>query len=238
MGSRKILIVEDDQVVVSLVRAALKADFIVDNAVNLKQCMTLLQSETNYQLILIDRMLPDGDGLTLCGQIREMDGLAQVPVIFLSAKDSEADKVSGLFAGADDYMTKPFGLLELKARVLAHLRKQTRKLSAGHLHMDPESLRVFLHNGQEKTEILLTPLEFKLLQVLMNSLGDVISRENILVRVWGQETHVSDRVVDSHISHLRKKIRGSDLLLEGLRGEGYRLTLNEVAIKKRLPQAA
>lgn len=224
MSHRKILIVEDDRVVVSLVQAALKADFAVSSVSTMAECLELLQNETDFSLFLIDRMLPDGDGLSLCGQIRQMDALSQVPVIFLSAKDSEADKVSGLFAGADDYITKPFGPLELKARVMARLRVQARKLSAGRVHLDPDALRASVEMDLGRVDLTLTPIEFKILLALMTSLGEVLSRENLLTRVWGEGTFVNDRVVDSHISHLRKKLKSSDLLLEALRGEGYRLS--------------
>lgn len=229
MPQRKILIVEDDRVVVGLVKASLKNDFVVRSVETIAACVELLQNETDFDLIFIDRMLPDGDGLNLCGQIRQMDSLSQVPVIFLSAKDSEADKVSGLFAGADDYMTKPFGPLELKARVMARLRVQSRKMSAGRLHLDVDGFRAFVLNGENKDELSLTPNEFKILLALMQSLGEVLSREVLLSRVWGESTFVNDRVVDSHISHIRKKLKESDLVLEALRGEGYRLSL---AIKK------
>lgn len=224
MLSRKILIVEDDPVIVGLVRASLKDDFEVKNAPSIASCIDMLQNETDFSLILIDRMLPDGDGLNLCGQIRQMDLLSQIPVIFLSAKNSESDKVSGLFAGADDYMTKPFGPLELKARVLARLRGQGRKFSAGRVSLDVEGFRAFVQNGDSKIELQLTPIEFKILSALMQSLGDVLTREVLLTRVWGQNCFVNDRVVDSHVSHLRKKLKDSGLLLEALRGEGYRLS--------------
>lgn len=234
MSSRKILIVEDDRIVIGLVRASLKDDFSVVGATSIEECLRLIQNETDFSLILIDRMLPDGDGLSLCGQIRQMDRLARVPVIFLSAKDSESDKVSGLFAGADDYMTKPFGPLELKARVLARLRGQSRTVSAGRISLDIEGFRAFVHIGESRSELPLTPIEFKILSVLMQNLGDMLTRDTLLTRVWGPNCFVNDRVVDSHVSHLRKKLKESGLVLEALRGEGYRLSVAEA----KLGQAA
>lgn len=224
MALRKILLVEDDRTTAGLVKAALKADFQVQHVGSISECQALLQNEKQFALIIIDRSLPDGDGISLCTELRQTEALANTPVVFLTAKDSESDKVSGFFAGADDYITKPFGPLELKARVMARLRTQQRKLTAGRLHLDVDGFRAYLENGEQKTDLGLTPIEFKILMALMQNLDEVLSREALLTRVWGDQVYVNDRVVDSHISHLRKKLKTSDFLLESLRGEGYRLT--------------
>lgn len=225
MATKKILLIEDDPIIHRLVQAALKGEFEVQCATSVAACEELLQSKNEFNLFIVDRTLPDGDGLNLCAKIKEYTHLSHVPVIFLSAKDTEADKVSGLFAGADDYITKPFGPLELRARIQARLRSTAKKLTAGDIKLDPESLRVWQTLNGDKNEILVTPIEFKILSSLVQSVGQVLQRQVLLDRVWGPDCHINDRVVDTHVSHLRKKLAGSQLSIEALRGEGYRLNI-------------
>lgn len=218
-----VLLVDDDPMMHTTVKLALKSEFGVLGCFNLTEAQTLLSTRDDIVLVLLDRMLPDGDGLQLCQKIREDGDLAPIPIIFLSSLINESDRVSGFYAGADDYITKPFSALELRARVQARLRTQMQNLIAGKLVIDVSAHRVFLKDDQHATLLDLTRTEFKLLTFLIQSLGQVLSRELLLSKAWGDSMNVSDRVVDTHISHLRKKIKGSGLSLQSLRGEGYRL---------------
>jgi two-component system alkaline phosphatase synthesis response regulator PhoP len=223
---KKVLLVEDDQIIHRIVDGAIRRDFELVSAFSVKEGLEKLVSGHEFAAIIIDRGLPDGDGLSMCTQLREQDHLQNVPVIFLSARDSESDKVSGLFAGADDYMTKPFSPLELKARLHARLRTAPKRLFVGDVEVDLDGIKAFHHDTQGKRELILTPIEFKLLAVLSQNMDRVLNRDALLDKVWGAECHISDRVVDTHISHLRKKLKDTQTQLEALRGEGYRLVIS------------
>lgn len=218
---KRILLIDDEPVTHTMVRNAVKSEIEVVSCYQLSEARELLQKYPNIQAILIDRMLPDGDGISLCGEIRSNESLQHLPIIFLSSKLTEADKLSGFSAGADDYVSKPFSPLELKARILARLRQFFRKIVLGELQVDLNS-QTASRLGSE-AELNLTRIEFKILSVLIQSPGQIFSRNQLLDRVWGGDTHTTDRVVDTHISHLRKKIQGFGVQLEALRGEGYRI---------------
>lgn len=220
---RKILLVEDDPVVHKLVQASLKNDFEIVSRFSIRESLSVLEAAHEIEMIIIDRSLPDGDGIELCAKIREIEALQALPVIFLSSRSSESDKVSGLFAGANDYITKPFSQLELRARVLAHLRKNEQRIFVGSIEIDLETHRVHSLNERTKNEIVLTPIEFKLLTAMAQALGKVLRRDFLLTRVWGEDQFVNDRLIDTHVSHLRKKLTSTDIVLEAIRGEGYRL---------------
>lgn len=221
----KILLIDDDPTTHAIVRSSVQGQAELLSTYNLKDAQKFLETESPPDLIIIDRMLPDGDGLNLCGYIKSSDRLQSIPILFLSSKDSESDKVTGLFAGADDYLAKPFGVLELKARIQARLRQSRKTLSVGDLVLDLSGHQAYKMANGKKERIDLTQIEFKLLSVFTQSIDRVYSREQILSKVWGDNCHLSDRVVDTHISHLRKKIGKSGVKLEALRGEGYRMTL-------------
>ena len=175
-------------------------------------------------LILLDLMLPDTDGLEVCRQIRRSDSLAGVPVIMLTAKGDESDKVIGLELGADDYVTKPFSVKELVARIHAVLRRPPGgetgpRIAVGTLVIDLEKFEVTA--GGAKVE--LTATEFKILQLLASRKGRVFSRDQILDFLWGSEKAVIDRTVDVHIRNLREKLGESASLIKNIRGVGYKL---------------
>ena len=166
-------------------------------------------------------MLPGKDGFEVCRELRR--GGIRTPLMLLTARDQEAEKVLGLELGADDYVTKPFSPLELRARVKALLRRagEPRIFRFGDIEVDLERLEV-LRNGEP---LRLTPLEFKLLAVFIRHRGKVLSRDRILDLAWGPDTFITDRVVDTHITNLRKKIEPdptTPLYLIGVRGVGYR----------------
>ena len=173
-------------------------------------------------LIILDIMLPDSDGLEICRAIRNHSELAPVPVIFLTARASETDRIVGLELGANDYIVKPFFIRELIARIKIHFRGQppvTKILRSGELELDRARCRVHL-NG---TEITLTATEFRLLEFLMSRPGVVFSREQLLDAVWGHDRAVTDRTVDVYILRLRQKIEAAEesTFIRSVRGFGY-----------------
>jgi DNA-binding response OmpR family regulator len=222
----KILLIEDDLLTHSIVKHSLAPGYEVVSCTTLAEAIHLISTDMQISAFIIDRHLPDGDGVSMCAIIRQNNRRASCPVIFLSSAQSETDKVGAFYAGADDYITKPFSPLELKARLQARLRRTNETIFAGNIQFDLNSHRAFLkaENG-ETSELTLTRIEYLMLLTLIRSLDQVFSREQLLEKIWGSETHVSDRVIDSHISHLRKKLISSNLKLESLRKEGYRLSL-------------
>lgn len=229
---KKILFVDDDEVTHKMVRHSLSGELPVISCFSLAEADKILESETEIAAVIIDRGLPDGDGISLCTRVRGIPHLKSVPIIFLSSASAETDKVGAFFAGADDYVTKPFGLLELKARIQARLRNRGSRLALGNLEINIESQRASFREGDQVSELDLTRTEFKILVTLMQSPDQVFGRESLLDKVWGVGCHVSDRVVDSHVSHLRRKISHTGVLLESLRGEGYRLTSAPTTISR------
>ncbi|MEG1524854.1 MAG: response regulator transcription factor [Clostridia bacterium] len=175
------------------------------------------------ELVLLDIMLPGEDGLSILKHLRSTPRTAQLPVMLLTAKGAEYDKVAGLDQGADDYLAKPFGMAELVARVKALLRRTApktgpRMLTIGTLSMDPIRHKVF----SDGTELLLTRKEFALLNYLMENTGRTFTREQLLEMVWGYDYEGGTRTVDVHVQTLRSKLGLSGALVETVRGIGYR----------------
>jgi len=175
-------------------------------------------------LILLDLMLPDTDGLEVCRHIRRSEGLAAIPIIMLTARGDESDKVVGLELGADDYVTKPFSVKELVARIHAVLRRPgggeaVRRIAVGTLVIDVDKFEV----TAEGAKVDLTATEFKILQLLASRKGRVFSRDQILDFLWGSEKAVIDRTVDVHIRNLREKLGEAAALIKNIRGMGYKL---------------
>lgn len=220
---KKILIVEDDCDLYSLVQYNLEKDgFAVCGTQTGKGAMDLCRRE-RPDLVLLDIMLPDSDGLDLCRRIRGDGQLMNLPIIFLTARASETDRIIGLELGANDYIVKPFFVRELVARIRLQLRPQnrsTRVLSSGGIELDRDSRQV-RWNG---TPVALTATEFRLLEHLMGRSGVVFSRDQLLDAVWGHDRAVTDRTVDVYILRLRQKIEPdpvSPALLHSVRGFGY-----------------
>ena len=186
----------------------------------------LLRSE-KPDLVVLDVMLPDTDGFTICRGMRADRELASIPVIILTARAEEADRILGLELGADDYVVKPFSPKELAARVKAVLRRASPEagrsrieVTAG-LLIDTDTLEVFSQG--EKLE--LTQAEFRLLHLLASRTGWVFSREKILDHLWGDEKNVTDRSVDVHVKHLRDKLGAAGKMIVNVRGVGYKLAV-------------
>ena len=172
-------------------------------------------------------MLPDADGLEILARIRRMPGLSNVPVMMLTAKDTELDKVRALDGGADDYLSKPFGMMEMVSRTRALLRRagreqshaESQSLVAGELMLWPDRREATI----EGRELSLTMREFDLLEFLMRSPGVVFSRETLLQRVWGWDFDGGSRTVDVHVQQIRAKLGERSDLIETVRGVGYRV---------------
>jgi DNA-binding response OmpR family regulator len=219
---KKIVLIEDDSDLYSLIQYNLeKEGFTMAGAQTGKGAIELCRRE-RPDLIILDIMLPDSDGLEICRAIRNHSELATVPVIFLTARASETDRIVGLELGANDYIVKPFFIRELIARIKIHFRGQppaTKILRSGELELDRARCRVHL-NGAEVT---LTATEFRLLEFLMSRPGVVFSREQLLDAVWGHDRAVTDRTVDVYILRLRQKIEAAEesTFIRSVRGFGY-----------------
>ena len=209
--SRKVLVVDDEKLIVKGIRFSLEQDGMdVDCAYDGEEALEMAK-EKKYDIILLDLMLPKMDGFEVCQQIREF---SNVPIVMLTAKGEDMDKILGLEYGADDYITKPFNILEVKARIKAIMRRagsnqeekdKAKIIEAGDLKMDCESRRVFI-SGKE---INLTAKEFDVLELLVFNPNKVYSRENLLNIVWGYEYPGDVRTVDVHIRRLREKIEAN-----------------------------
>lgn len=175
-------------------------------------------------LILLDIMLPGDDGYTILAKIRQMPEVREVPVIMVTAKGAEFDKVKGLDLGADDYITKPFGMMEFLARVKAVLRRSGQKQGEKELNCGPITILVERHEVQENGRpVELTLKEFEVLKYLVENKGIVLTRDQLLGHVWGYDFDGETRTVDVHIRSLRQKLGDAGTLIETVRGVGYRI---------------
>jgi two-component system phosphate regulon response regulator PhoB len=225
--SQKILIIEDEPDIRKTLEYNISREgYHVVSASSLLEAKSQIESDS-FSLILLDLMLPDGSGLDLCREIKSDKEKSSVPVIILTAKDDEVDKVVGFELGADDYVTKPFSVRELILRMKAVLKRGEKKSDNvevqrqfGQLSIDIESHEVFVDNN----EITLTALEFKLLCQLVDRRGRVQSRDQLLSDVWGYSAEVTTRTVDTHIKRLREKLGSMGKYVQTIRGVGYKFT--------------
>ena len=223
---KRILIIEDDPDIVELVRYNLSKEgyqvaAVGDGVAGLEKIR-----KSQPDLLVLDLMLPKLSGMEVCKEIRRDQALKQLPILMLTARGEEMDRVIGLEVGADDYVTKPFSPRELVARIRALLRRtepigpEDRPLQVGNLHIDPGSYRV-VRDGEP---ISLTALEFRLLYFLASKPNRVFTRDQLLDRVWGTERFVTPRSVDVYVRRLREKIEAdpqNPTYLKTLRGAGY-----------------
>lgn len=222
-----ILVVDDEEPIQELIKFNLEKEgyeviTAIDGAGALKSI-----DEKRPDLVVLDIMLPGMNGLEICTQLRKDSKYSDLPVIMLTAKGEEIDKVLGLEIGADDYITKPFSPRELLARIRARLRRMKptegeNEIQRGELRMDLERFRVSIRGEY----VELTPKEFELLRVLAAHPGKVYSRDELLERIWGYDYAGDTRTVDVHVRHLRQKVEkdpSNPEYIETLRGIGYRL---------------
>jgi two-component system phosphate regulon response regulator PhoB len=224
--AKKIAIIEDEAELASLLEYNLiRQGYLVQVLTGEKGTLKELEAG-KPDLILLDVMLPGTDGFELCREIRQSQTLGRIPVLFLTARSDEVDRVLGLEIGGDDYMTKPFSPRELVARVKAHLRRVDRDqepapTELGPFRLDATAHRVFLHDR----ELDLTSTEFKLLEFFLQHPGRAYSRDQLLEEVWGQQRFVTPRTVDVHVRRLREQIEeqpDEPRYLTTVRGFGYR----------------
>ena len=235
----KILIVEDEPAIAELIAINLShAGFEVERAFQADQALQMMK-EAMPELLILDWMLPGKSGVQFAKELRTNPKTIALPILMLTAKGEEADKVLGLDAGADDYVTKPFSPKELIARVKALLRRQLpptddAPLVVGPLSLDPVTHRLMaMLPNTESQSIALGPTEFRLLHFLMSNPERVHSRSALLDRVWGNEVYIEERTVDVHIKRLRAALAPAqcDNTIETVRGSGYRVTKNPLQSK-------
>lgn len=212
--------VEDDKNILEIEMFALKnSGYQVEGFENARDFYRRLE-EKQPDLVLVDIMLPDEDGLEIVGKLRRKPETRKLPVIMVTAKSTEIDKVKGLDVGADDYMTKPFGVMELIARVKAVLRRtieEEKFLSLGDIFLDDEKHMVYVKDEP----CSLTFKEYELLKLLLHNAGIVVTREIILERVWGIDFEGESRTLDMHIRTLRQKLKDAGSMIRTVRNVGY-----------------
>ena len=223
MASR-VLVVDDEPDLLELVRFNLdQSGFAVETAASGREALEQLR-RSPPDLMVLDLMLPDVSGTEICRQVRADTRLAQLPIIMLTARADEVDRVVGLELGADDYVTKPFSPRELTLRVRAVLRRRqlpsSAVLESGPIVLDSERHRCYV----DAAEVALTAKEFELLRGLMQRPGRVMTREQLLSEVWGDDIAVTLRTIDTHLKRLREKLGPAGRRIETVRGVGYRFT--------------
>jgi two-component system, OmpR family, phosphate regulon response regulator PhoB len=227
MKRLRALIVEDEPAISELLAINLR-----HNGFEPVVCMDGEQAQRELDavlpdIVLLDWMLPGASGITLARQWRKAERTRQVPILLLTARSEESDKIQGLDAGADDYITKPFSTQELMARIRAILRRRAPEQTAealklGHLELDSATHRVSFQGA----ELKVGPTEFKLLRYLMAYPERVHSRAQLLDKVWGDHVFIEERTVDVHIKRLREALQGAGSMIDTVRGAGYRLTVH------------
>ena len=226
--NKNILVIEDEPDIRKNLEYNLgREGFIVSSEASLSDAEKKLENNNDFSLIILDLMLPDGSGLDLCKKIKGNPGTESIPIIILTAKDDEVDRVVGFELGADDYVTKPFSVRELILRIKAVLKRGQKKEDVvevgrqfGDLSIDVESHEVHVNNDQ----IDLTALEFRLLKQLVERRGRVQSRDQLLSDVWGYSSEVTTRTVDTHIKRLREKLGPMGKYVQTIRGVGYKFS--------------
>ncbi len=233
---QQILLVEDSEEYQKIVVRALNHYQIVC-VENAEDALSRLE-QTQFALILLDIHLPVRDGYSLLSEIQSNSETSSVPVICLTGKTAVTDKITAFSLGADDYIIKPFDPLELRARVDAKLNKTSKSKSSGNLlfinklEISHNTHRVFVHEGSKKNEVELTQTEFKILSCLARRPDQAFSRDQLLVAVWGEDARVLDRVVDTHICSLRKKLGPEGSFIKAVPGIGYKIQPSRTNLKR------
>ena len=229
--SHHILVVEDEPDINKTVSYNIANEGLKPlSALNISEAESYISSN-NISLIILDLMLPDGSGLDFCKKLKSSNAYSDIPIIIVTAKDDEVDKVVGFELGADDYVTKPFSVRELMLRIKAILKRNSKDITQntsskiqtfGILSINEDSHEVFINDD----EIILTALEFKLLKHLLDRRGRVQTRDQLLSDVWGYSAHITTRTVDTHVKRLREKMGVMGKHVQTIRGVGYRFSRN------------
>ena len=220
----KFLLVEDDAEIVEII-----TDYFVEKSrgtFNIEVAMTGDEGqekciENEYDLVLLDIMLPEVDGFTICRELRKK---SDVPIIFITARHNEDDRLHGYKLGCDDYVSKPFSLAELYAKVTALLKRskgmvRNEIMTVGRISLNPYRCTAFV----DHEEVILAPKEFAVLKILMENQGRLVSRESLLLRVWGYDFEGNDRVVDNHVKKLRKSLGDASNQIKTVFKRGYKM---------------
>lgn len=235
-GKKKILVIEDAKDYQLILKRALEGDYDLTMASNGTEAMACFQRD-NFDLILLDVTLPDNDGYQVCSSFRSDEKKAHIPIIFVTSNEEKEDMLLAFSLGADDYVTKPFQIDLLKARITARLRQAPSSaqtlasvINRGDLVIDQDSRRVYIQREEERRiEIDITTREYNLLVYLAKNVDKVLSRDQVLISIWGDDINVTDRVVDAHVSRLRKKLRNCGEYIESVRGLGYRFNYQKAS---------
>ena len=230
----RVLIVEDESAIAELIAVNLRHNGFAPTVVYDGEAAQREVDAVLPDVILLDWMLPGESGVALAKRWRQQERIKTVPIILLTARTEESDKVQGLDAGADDYITKPFSTQELLARIRAVLRRRAPEVvndtvQLGELLLDASTYRVML-NG---SELKVGPTEFKLLHYLMKHPERVHTRGSLLDRIWGDHVFIEERTVDVHVKRLRESLGSAGLMIETVRGAGYRITAQAPASKAK-----
>ena len=224
---KQIMLVEDSKEIFTIVNQSVQFLAELTWVENIESAREKLKKQ-DFDLILLDIELPDGNGIEFCTELQTSHPMT--PIFFLTSHQDLSEKVLGFSAGADDYITKPFNTLELKARIEAKfkkldlLKKNSDKLAWQEIQINKASQEVTVLEDREYTPVDLTALEFKLLMYFANRHNQVISRDDILNDIWGEDVHVYSRSVDTHVSKLRKKLGPVAHIIESVHGAGYKFT--------------
>lgn len=221
-----LFIVEDEMPIVTLLKYNLEKEGHKVNFANNGEEALLAIQQKNPDLILLDWMLPDISGIEICKTLRKNNLLKDIPIIMLTAKGEEEDKLKGFQIGADDYITKPFSQKELLARVTALLKRSRPSVIADTIHFEDLKVdRVEKRVFRSEKEVMLGPTEFKIIDFLISNPKRVYSREQLLTNIWGENIYVEERTIDVHIRRLRKaiNIEGKKDLIRTVRSAGYSL---------------
>ena len=220
----KVLVVEDDESIRELVVYTLNSQGLEAQGFERPSLFWKAMEKEQPSLVLLDIMLPGEDGYAILDKLKANSSTKEIPVIMVTAKGAEFDKVKGLDAGADDYITKPFGMMEFLARVKAVLRRSGQKQGEKELHCGSLTILVERHEVQENGRLVeLTLKEFEVLKYLVENKGIVLTRDQLLGHVWGYDFDGETRTVDVHIRSLRQKLGDAGALIETVRGVGYRI---------------
>lgn len=232
----KVLVVEDVLDIQMIIEACLNSSAQLIRAASKAEAVEKLNAH-KIDLVLLDVSLPDGDGFNLCSEIKSIDSWANIPIFFLTGKVNTVDKVMAFNLGAEDYITKPFDPMELKARVEAKLRQIQKNLETsvtthGPLRIDSTRQTVEVSVDGQWHALPMTFTEFKLMTYFAKHIDHVLSRNQIIEYVWGTGVHVIDRNVDSHVSSLRKKLTPHSRLIKSVHGLGYKFSVEGQAVRK------
>lgn len=226
----KILLIEDNEEMQMAVSHVFKRECHLTMASSIKEARSHLE-KVKFDLVLLDLSLPDGDGFKICTYIRQSESIRETPVIFLSGRNEIEDKEMAFSIGADDYIIKPVESRELRARVMARLERSRQKMEEilvlGNLKFYVALQKVTVINGTVETKLELTSNEFKLLYQFATHEDHVYSRNHLLTAIWGENIHLLERTIDTHVSNLRKKLGQAQAHYEiiPIRGIGYKWTL-------------